>query len=154
MPFSKKWKDVFACIENVLGNKVSVNRKEQILNKIAQIVHTLVTQAHVYEDIVLNTAQLYIFAKETNFDFHDFEERCGKYVIEGVEMLLSNDLKVIFENTSLLYIATIKIAEYLIELTENKNNKTLVSEVKKVVKQYGLRLNKKIIASLVEICGK
>ena len=66
-----------------------------------------------------------------------------------------NCLKSIFENQELLYLGKIKIADYLVQLSEEhaKTNRTLISEVKKVIKTYGERTHKKLVKLLIKEVG-
>ena len=155
LPFAKEWKETFEQIQTVLSDSVTANQKERILTYVAKIVHTLVTKGDTYEDIVLQTAQIYVFAKETGFDISPLESYYPSYIIKGARALLSNDLKSIFENQELLYLGKIKIADYLVQLSEEhaKTNRTLISEVKKVIKTYGEKTHKKLVKLLIKEVG-
>lgn len=120
MPFAKTWRKTFECIEACFdAEKVNEETKDKVLTKIVKIVKILVEDGDTYEDIVINTAQLYIFAKEFNFSSDDISSLGGRFVAEGVKTLLTNDIKAIFENKDMLYLGKIKIAELVVKFVDD-----------------------------------
>ena len=85
--FSSTWKKTYEAIEQSLQEFGDAEEKERILNKIASVINVLVRYGGTYEDIVVETAEMHIFAKETGLDLNVFKKSHGKYVVEGIKRL-------------------------------------------------------------------
>lgn len=159
-PFSNTWKKTYNAIEKSLQEFGDLTERERILKKVAGMVNVLVRHGTTYEDIVLETAQVYIFSKETNLDALQFENAFGRYVVEGAKVLnqeLNTDDKVaqVFENKEMRYLGKIKIAEYIVELVLNSDvSKRLLSEIDTVINKYEKNTHKGLMKILVAERGK
>ena len=142
LQFSGSWKKTYEAIELSLADFEDELEKERILNKIAGIINVLVRFGRTYENIVVETAELFVFSKEAGLDSNIFEKTYGKYISDGVACLnqsLDSDekRKSIFENQDLKYLAKIKIAEYIVDLLANSSvSKELLLEIDDVIKNY------------------
>ena len=150
LPFSKSWKKTFERIEQTLEGGVPETIKNQLLNKIERMVELLVRVGETYEDIVINTSQLYLFSKEMKLNVYDFENFYSKYVIEGTNLLINGSLKEIFENKDMLYLEKIKLVDYIVELESGKTSPQLLSEIDAVVKNYKSILNDELLEVLLK----
>lgn len=150
LPFSKNWKKTFERIEQTLEGGVSEKIKQQLMQKIQRMIELLVRVGETYEDVVINTAQLYLFAKEMKLNVYDFENFYSKYVIEGANVLINGSLKEVFENNEMLYLEKIKLAEYIVDLEERKTTSELLSEIDVVVKNYKSILNGELLEVLLK----
>ena len=116
----KNWKKTFKTIELSLKDFGDDSNSAQILSKITNMINVLVRYGLVSEDIVLETAQLYVFIKEAGLDIEVLKQSYSEFVIEGVSCLCMqnlNDIKThVFENEKYRYLGKIKIAEYIVEL--------------------------------------
>ena len=97
-PFSKTWKKTFEAIEESLKELNDEIEKERILQKVLNIVNFLVRYGTTYEDIVLETAELYIFSREAKIDPIFFEKSYGESIVDSV-ICLNNDLVLTNEST-------------------------------------------------------
>ncbi len=154
-PFSKTWKKTFEAIEKSLTEINNETEKERILQKVSNIVNVLVRYGTTYEDLVLETAQLYIFAKEAKIDANVFEKVYGKGMVESI-FSLNNTLETeakqqdVFENQKHKYLGKIKIAEYIGELITRENiSKELLEEIDMVIKNYKERSHKGLMKMLI-----
>lgn len=155
-PFSNTWKKTYEAIEKSLKEFGDEKEENRILEKVAKIVNILVRNGNTYEDIVLETAELYIFSKESKIDPSIFEKSYGKYVVAGVNCLnqtLNSDknLESIFKNQDMRYLSKIKLAEYLIALSSSENvSKELLDEVDMVIETYNGFTHKRLMNLLIE----
>ncbi len=154
-PFSTTWKKTFEAIEKSLKELNNEQEKERILQKVSNIVNVLVRYGTTYEDIVLEIAELYIFAREAKIAPDFFEKSYGKGIVESV-ICLNNALdteekrKAVFENEKHRYLGKIKIADYLVELVENKSiSKEYKKEIDEVIKHYENRSHKALMRMLI-----
>ena len=154
-PFSKTWKKTFEAIEESLKELNDEIEKERILQKVLNIVNFLVRYGTTYEDIVLETAELYIFSREAKIDPIFFEKSYGESIVDSV-ICLNNDLnteekrKNVFENPNHRYLGKIKIADYLVELTQNESlSKEYIQEIDEVIKNYKERSHKALMKMLI-----
>ena len=150
LPFSKSWKKTFERIEQTLEGGVPESIKQQLMQKIQRMIELLVRVGETYEDVVINTAQLYLFAKDMNLNVYDFENFYSKFVIEGANLLINGSLKDVFENNEMLYLEKIKLAEYIVDLEERKTTSELLSEIDVVVKNYKSILNGELLEVLLK----
>lgn len=152
-PFLKTWKKTFKVIEQSLKDFGDEEKKDQILGKITNIINLLVRFGDTEEDLVLETAQLYIFVKEAGLDVEILRQSYSKFVIDGVCCLCQTELenikKQVFENENYKYLGKIKIAEYLVELVSNASKGKLI-EVDEIIKLYKNKSNKKLMNMLIE----
>lgn len=154
-PFAKTWKTTYETIEASLNDYGDEKEKERILKKISHIVNVLVRFGNTYEDIVLETAELYVFAKEAGLDSTMFENVYGKHVSKGVQILCQDAeneqrLKDIFENREIRYLAKIQVAEYLVDFVLKKSSsKKFIEEVDYVLNNYGKRVHKNLMDMLI-----
>ena len=154
-PFADTWKKTYDAIERSLQEDTDLRDKERILEKIAGLVNVLVRYGTTYEDIVLETAQVYVFSKEAGVDASNFERIFGKYVIEGAKCLnqkldTEEKIKSVFENAEMKYLGKIKIAEYIIDLVLNgKDSKDLLIEIDAVLNKYKDKSHKGLIKLLI-----
>lgn len=159
-PFSNTWKKTYEAIEQSLNEFGDEKEKNRILDKVAKMVNILVRNGNTYEDIVLETAQLYIFSKESEIDADIFEKTYGKYVVQGVkclnQKLNSNEaLENVFKNQEMRYLSKIKLSEYLIELSSRGSvSKELLEEIDEVIKIYNQSTHKGLMKLLIEQRGK
>ena len=149
LPFSKNWKKTFEQIEQTLEGGVPENVRAKLISRIERMIDLLVRVGETYEDIVINTAQLYLFVKEMNLNVRDFESFYSKYVILGVELLAKGSLKEIFENKDMLYLEKIKLAEYIVLLQDGETVAELSKEIDAVVKNYKSILNSDLLEVLM-----
>lgn len=154
-PFSKTWKKTFEAIEKSLKELNDEVEKERILQKVSNIVNILVRYGTTYEDIVLEIAQLYVFAREAKIDPKFFEKAYGNSVFESV-VCLNNVLdteekrKSVFENQKHRYLGKIKIADYLVELADKTSiSKEYKLEIDEVIKNYKERSHKALMRMLI-----
>ena len=154
-PFSKTWKKTFEAIEKSLQEINNEAEKERIMQKVSNIVNVLVRYGTTYEDIVLEIAELYVFARETRIDPKFFEKPYGKGVVEAV-ICLNNALdteekrKAVFENQQHRYLGKIKIADYLVELAERPSiSAEYKLEIDEVIKNYENRSHKGLMKMLI-----
>lgn len=155
-PFSKTWKKTFETIEKSLKVINNEQEKERILQKVASVVNVLVRYGTTYEDVVLETAELYVFARETGLDASFFKQSYGKEMVESIDCL-NNSLdseekrKAVFENPKQRYLGKIKIADYIVELTQNKvHSKQYLLEIDKVIDVYNQNSHKALMKMLIE----
>ena len=155
-PFSRTWKRTFETIEKALKELNNEQEKERVLQKVASIVNVLVRYGSTYEDVVLETAELYIFARETGIDATFFEQAYGKGMVESV-VCLNNSLdseskrKAVFENKEHRYLGKIKIADYIAELIQNNEPpKKYLLEIDKVIETYSQNSHKALMKMLIE----
>lgn len=159
-PFADTWKKTYSAIEQSLEEFGDLTEKERILKKVAGLVNVLVRHGSTYEDIVLETAQVYVFSKETGIDPNEFANVFGKYVILGAKCLnqkLDNEesMKSVFENAEMRYLGKIKIAEYIIDLVFNGNDsKELLFEIDAVLNKYKDKTHKGLVKILITECDK
>ena len=159
-PFADTWKKTYSAIEQSLGEFGDLTEKEKILEKVAGIVNVLVRYGSTYEDIVLETAQVYIFCKESQLNPNDFANVFGKYVILGANCLnqkldSEEKMKQVFENAEMRYLGKIKIAEYILDLIFNGEDKEkLLFEIDTVLNKYKDRSHKGLIKILITECDK
>lgn len=155
-PFAKTWKKTYEAIEWSLNGFGEPDEKERILRKVSHIVNVLVRFGTTYEDLVLETAEVYVFSKEANLNAEDFEKSYGKYVVEGIKALnqpLSTKAKMkeVFENKEYKYLGKIKIAEYLVDLVLNESiSNEYLKEIDDVIKVYENRVHKNLMKMLKE----
>ena len=148
-PFSKNWKKTFEQIEQTLEGGVPENVKAKLISRIERMIDLLVRVGETYEDIVINTSQLYLFVKELNLNVRDFESFYSKYVIWGAELLSNGSLKEIFENKDMLYLEKIKLAEYIVLLQDGETVAEISKEIDAVVKNYKSILNSDLLEVLM-----
>lgn len=154
-PFSKTWKKTFEAIEKSLKELNNESEKERILQKVSNIVNVLVRYGTTYEDIVLETAELYVFASEAKIDPKFFERAYGKGMVESVvslnkELDTDEKLKEVFENQKHKYLGKIKIANYLVEMAQNESiSKEYIAEIDAVIKNYKERSHKGLMKMLI-----
>ena len=155
-PFAKTWKKTYEAIEGALNDFGKSDEKERILNKVSHIVNVLVRFGTTYEDLVLETAEVYVFSKEANLNAEDFEKTFGRYVVDGIKALnqpLNSHAKMkeVFDNKEFRYLGKIKIAEYLVDLVLNDSvSKEYLDEIDDVIKVYGNRVHRKLMKMLIE----
>ena len=155
-PFSKTWKKTFESIEKSLKELNDEQEKERILQKVASVVNILVRYGTTYEDVVLETAELYIFARETGIDVNVFKHSYGNEMIESIVCLnkaldSEEKRKAVFENLKHRYLGKIKIADYIVELTQNKSlSKEYLLEVDEVIESYNQNSHKTLMKMLIE----
>ena len=154
-PFSKTWKKTFEAIEQSLKVINNEQEKERILQKVSNIVNILVRYGTTYEDLILETAQLYVFSREAGLDPKTFEKAYGKSIVESV-ICLNNSLdseekrKAVFENEKHRYLGKIKIADYLVELAERPSiSAEYKLEIDEVIKNYENRSHKGLMKMLI-----
>lgn len=162
LPFSKNWNQTYRAIEMTIAETYPAAKKEKILQKVANIINVLARYGTTYEDIVLDTAQLLIFVKETKLDVGELESAYGKVIVEAVKLLnqeldTAEKLKSVFENHQFAFIGKIKLAEYLVELAELDEKKipeNLKKEVLSVIKKYKERSHKGLMKLLIAEADK
>ena len=155
-PFSKTWKKTFETIEKSLKLLDDEQEKERILQKIVSVVNVLVRYGTTYEDVVLETAELYIFARETGIDESFFKQSYGKEMVESIVCLnkaldSEEKRKAVFENQKHRYLGKIKIADYIVELTQTGSiSKEYLSEIDEVIESYNQNSHKALMKMLIE----
>lgn len=155
LTFPTTWKKTFKIIEKSLDDFCDDAKKTFILNKIINIIGLLVSYGGTEENIVLETAQLYILINESDAGFENLTQTYSKHIIESVRCLCQKELSQIkeqvFENKNYRYLSKIKVAEYLFELVSN--DKSHLFEIDEIIKNYKGRCNKKLMNMLIEARG-
>ncbi len=153
-PIKKTWKNNFDYIKNSIVGMISKDQEKKIISKIDRMIHILVEESGVYEDIVLNTAQLYVFFDAIKSSTQNFKDLYSKYELKGVEVLINNNLDEVFNNTEMLYLEKIKLAEYIAIYETKGNDNKLDEEIDFVVKNYYKVLNKNLLKILNKLRGE
>lgn len=163
LPFAGDIEASFDKIENLLKNERLENLKLAVLKNAAEVIELLTGFGNAYEELVLDTAQLYILAKLTKLNLDKAATYFDKYAIEGAKILANNTLleeeyiKSVFENREYRYLAKIKIADYIFEIKENGKQRCKQSgkldEIKKIINLYGEKSQKDLMKYLKEIIG-
>ena len=158
LPFVGNIKDSFRIIERVLDENKLSSQKLDILKNITYVIDYLAEHGNVQEQLVFDTAQLYVFNKHTQADLNLTKDLFGKYAVEGAFVLSYQNenrteyLKRIFENNDFLYLGKIKLADYIFELnlanSLNKKNNDLINEIKYVIEKYEDRMQKGLLNEL------
>ncbi len=149
-PFSKTWKNTFQLIKSTIDSIADEQKSLVVTNKISEMVNILIRNAEVYEDVVLNTAQLYVFAKETGINISDFSDVYSQIVIDGCKNLLSNNNDNIFGVSSFRYLEKIKLAELIYEVKNNAGSQILKQEIDYIIQNYSKYLNVKLLNILID----
>jgi len=154
IPQSKGWKKSFKFIENFSKNNFNNEESERVVKDTRNMLELLVKEGNAYEDLVLNTALLYYFIKKTGVDFESIKQNFDHTITEGVEVLLSNNLKEIFESKTMAYLNKIKLAEYVLYLTAPKTDNLVESikaekEINEVIKKYNGKTHKGLMKLLI-----
>ena len=148
------WKNTLKIIELTLSDAEDVSEKDRILKKLTNVINVLVRYGETYEDSVLETALLYVFAKEAKINIDDINENHSEFVVEGVSCLVNasgrNAHKEIFENQGYKYLGKIKIAECLVDLASKIVDKKYLAEIDDIIKNYKDRSHNKLMKMLIE----
>lgn len=140
LPNLFNWKDLLSNIEITLVENLPESEKNFIFQKIHKLVYTLVSHGDVYENIVIETAMLYLFAKYTKIEVDSFAEFYHKKIVEGVNVLISStasNLETVFERTEIVYLGKIKLSEYLVEINDGEQlSRELIDEIDMVISKY------------------
>lgn len=159
LPFAGNLKDSFLKIEEIIRVNKIENLKMQILKNIVGVVDCLATFGNVHEQIVFDTAQIYVLMKYTAINESKIKGYFGDISIAGAKIMVENFenfevyLKNIFENEEYRYLAKIKIADYIFEINQKTNNTILKKQAREIIKRYGDKSQKGLINKLKEIAG-
>ena len=158
----KNWRNTYNSIERSLSSVCDDEEYKKIMTKVANIVYVLTSVGRGYEDLVLETAQILEFSKETGLDINMFRSTHGDVVVEAVYLLsqkLDNQDKLdeVFLSHEFAFISKIKLAEYIVELMclENKEKPAwLIEEIDNVIKNYKNRAQQGLMNLLIELREK
>lgn len=164
LPFAGDLNRSFEKIEEIIDNNGFSGNKLLILRNIVEVVDYLAEQGNVQEQLVFDTAQLYIMLKYTAMEISKVQNYFGKYVVEGSKLMVENFenfelyMKNIFENSEFLYLSKIKIADYIFELKQFKSKSDMkksvyYSQAQEILKKYGDVLQKGLINELKGVIG-
>ena len=127
LPFAGSVEESFNFVQAILDENNLSNLKLKVLENISNVVDILVEHGNVHENLVLDTAQLFIMAKHSGINLDCAKDFFGKHSIAAAKLILNDfhtiekNIKYLFENEDYPFIAKIKIADIIFEL---KNLKT------------------------------
>ncbi|MBQ9792818.1 MAG: hypothetical protein IJW32_03665 [Clostridia bacterium] len=135
MPFTGNWKETYYFAKNNIKDNFNKKLASHIVDDIKAVLYHLVHDGNTYEDMVLNTAVLYLLVKKTGYDINLIQKKYDKFTYEGVKLLLDREnpdyLKNTFENDDFAYLNKIKLAEYIASLNKLTNSKDVVEKTRK-----------------------
>ena len=157
MPFCDKWKETYNFAKKHITENFNKKLASHFVDDIKAVLYNLVYHGKTYEDMVLNTAVLYLLVKKTGYDIKKIEKDYDKYTYEGVKLLLDRDnpeyLNIVFINNDFAYLNKIKLAEYIASLDKLSNSDDIVEKTrkKKLVEYVIKTFNGKTHRGLMEL---
>ena len=162
-PFAGDIETSYLKIEKLIDEHNLKQTKLNVLKNIMDVIDLLTGLGNGYEELLLDTAQLYILSKLTKIDLNSANKYFDKYAIEGAKILSNKILdkneyiESVFENKEYRYLGKIKIADYIFELKEFGKNKLKsldkFDEIKLVVSKYENKSQKDLMKKLKEMVG-
>lgn len=135
MPFTGNWKETYYFAKNYIKDNFNKKLSSAMVDNIRAVLYYLVHNGNAYEDLVLNTAILYLLVKKTGYDINLIQKNYDKFTYEGVKLLLDREnpdyLKNTFENDDFAYLNKIKLAEYIASLNKLTNSKDVFEKTRK-----------------------
>lgn len=162
LPFSGNIKDSFYKIEHILDENNLSSSKLLVLKNTMEVVDYLVGLGNVQEQLVIDTALVYILLKHVDVNEKILVDYFNKFVISGAFDMVKNidnfefNSKLVFENRDHLYLSKIKVADYIFELKsfDNENDmrkSSIYRQVKIIIERYRTNLQKDLLNELLSI---
>jgi len=126
IPFSGNIEASFLNVQKVLEENNQGKLKLEVLKSISSILNYLAEYGNVHENLVFETAQLYVLIKHSKLDLIKAEKYFAKFALEACADLIKKEKDIdeyitnIFENKKFTFISKIKIAELIYELENQK----------------------------------
>ena len=141
-----EWKTILASAEEYINKNINKKLAETMLTEIKAVLYTLVHDGNAYEDVVIETALLYLLVKKAVLSFENLEGVYPDFITKAVAVLLDykspNYLKNIFKSVDYPYLNKIKLSELIVKiknLSESGEKEKLIEkidEAKKIVKSF------------------
>lgn len=130
MPFTDKWLETYTFVKQHINTNYSKSKASKIIDEIKAVIYTLVHDGNTSEDMVLNTALLYLFVKHSEYNLDLLKDQYSNFVIDGVSFLLRtknnvSNLNYVFDNKEYTYLNKIKLSEIIVALKFLKTNVNL-----------------------------
>lgn len=158
MPFAENWKETYDFAKKHIEDNFNKKLASHMVDDIKAVLYYLVHDGNAYEDMVLNTAVLYLLVKKTGYNINLIEKDYDKFTYEGIKLLLDREnpdyLKNIFENDDFAYLNKIKLAEYIATLNKLSNSEDVVEKTRKkkliehVIKTFNGKTHRGLMALL------
>lgn len=163
LPFVGNFEKSYLKIEKLLNEHNEEKNKLKVLKNIIEVINLLMDIGNGYEELLLDTAQLYILLKHTGLDVNNVNKYFDKYAIAGSKILSEKSfdreeyINSIFENKEYMYLGKIKIADYIFELQEfgkkNLKDNGKLDEIKMVISKYEEKSHKDLMTKLKKMVG-
>ena len=164
LPFMGDLKQSFSKIEEIIDKNGFSKDKLSILKNIVEVVDYLAEFGNVHEQLVFDTAQVYILFKFTALEIEKVEKYFSKYVLLGAKIMVENfhnfDLymKNVFDNDEFTYLSKIKIADYIFELKSYKakadmKKSMFYKQAQVIIDKFGDMSQKGLMNELKAIVG-
>ena len=153
-----EWKTILASAEEYINKNINKKLATTMLTEIKAVLYTLVHDGNAYEDVVIETALLYLLTKKAILSFENLEEVYPDFITKAVAILLDYKnpeyLNNIFNSEDYPYLNKIKLSELIVKLKNLDKEKDLekqkekTSEAKTIVKKYDGLTHKGLMESL------